>query len=298
MVGGLNTTTNFGGRIIDSVGIIKVGTGTLTLSNVNISYTGTTTVSNGVLVLNGSLPSSGTWGVAAPGVLDISSNITSPGVLTIGSATVQTIRGNGRFDGSVDVQGSGVVVPGFTNAIGTLTVTNSVNLAGTTYMELNRTNAAGGTNDQIAAASITLGGTLTVTNIGPALHVGDTFKLFKSTAPLSGSIAAINLPATDGNNMAYTWTDNTTANGSITVLTAVSLVNTDPTNIVATVSGNQLTLTWPVDHTGWRLQAQTNSINTGLSGNWVDVAGSTTVNSVTVTLDPAVGTVFYRMVYP
>jgi hypothetical protein len=176
-----------------------------------------------------------------------------------------------------------------------LTVTNNVNLAGTVYMELNRTNAAGGTNDQIAATTITLGGSLTVTNIGPALHVGDTFKLFKGT--LSGTISA-NLITTDGNNMAYTWEDDTSVNGSIKVLTAVSLVNTDPTNIVATVSGNQLTLTWPADHTGWRLQVQTNSVSTGLSGNWVDVAGSTTVNSVTVTLDPAVGTVFYRMVYP
>ena len=98
--------------------------------------------------------------------------------------------------------------------------------------------------------------------------------------------------------MAYTWTDTTTVNGSITVLTAVSLVNQTPTNIVVTVSGNQLTLTWPTDHTGWRLQVQTNSVNTGLSGNWVDVTGSTIVNTMTFTLDPANGTVFYRMVYP
>jgi len=43
---------------------------------------------------------------------------------------------------------------------------------------------------------------------------------------------------------------------------------------------------------------QTNSLGAGLGTNWVDVAGSTTVNSVNATLDPANGTVFYRMVYP
>jgi fibronectin-binding autotransporter adhesin len=297
MIGGLNTTTNFNGRIRDSVGIIKIGTGTLTLTNTTIDYTGTTTVSNGVLVLAGSLPASGTWGLAAPGLLDISANITSPGLLSIGASTVQTIRGNGTLLGSLDVQASGVVVPGFTNAIGTLNVTNTVTLAGTVYMELNRTNAVGGTNDQIAAQSITLGGSLVVTNIGPALHVGDTFRLFKSTAPLSGSISAT-LPATDGNNYAYTWTDNTAVNGTITVASATLLVNTTPTNITFVINGSNLEISWPADHVGWRLQVQTNPITVGLQSNWFDVPGSASVNSVTNPINPANGSVFYRMVYP
>jgi hypothetical protein len=59
-----------------------------------------------------------------------------------------------------------------------------------------------------------------------------------------------------------------------------------------------LNLVWPPDHTGWRLQAQTNPISVGLSNNWVDVPGSTSVNSYSVTLNPANGTVFYRMIYP
>lgn len=75
-------------------------------------------------------------------------------------------------------------------------------------------------------------------------------------------------------------------------------VATNPTNIVTSVSGNVLTLSWPADHIGWRLQAQTNSLSTGLSTNWTDVAGSTSVNSVNMTINPANGAVFYRMVYP
>lgn len=77
-----------------------------------------------------------------------------------------------------------------------------------------------------------------------------------------------------------------------------SSVNPTPTNLTSSVSGNNLSLSWPSDHTGWRLQSQTNSINFGLRTNWVDVAGSTTTNQVTIPLNPANGSVFYRMVYP
>ncbi len=75
-------------------------------------------------------------------------------------------------------------------------------------------------------------------------------------------------------------------------------VATNPTNITTSVSGNVLTLSWPADHIGWRLQVQTNSLSSGLGSGWTDVAGSTSVNSVNVTISPANGTVFYRMVYP
>jgi hypothetical protein len=85
--------------------------------------------------------------------------------------------------------------------------------------------------------------------------------------------------------------------GSTNTLVVGGGVNTTPTNIVTSVSGNQLTLTWPADHTGWTLQVQTNSINTGLSDNWHDVPGSTAINQVIITIDPANPTVFYRLKY-
>jgi len=46
------------------------------------------------------------------------------------------------------------------------------------------------------------------------------------------------------------------------------------------------------------LQAQTNPVTVGLKSNWFDVPGSTTVSNITVTINPANGSVFYRMVYP
>jgi hypothetical protein len=93
------------------------------------------------------------------------------------------------------------------------------------------------------------------------------------------------------------WTNNLAVNGSIAVV-AVVTVNTNSTNIVTSVSGNTLTLSWPADHKGWHLQAQTNSLSSGLGTNWVTIPGSDAVVSTNLTINPANGSVFYRLVYP
>ena len=81
-------------------------------------------------------------------------------------------------------------------------------------------------------------------------------------------------------------------------LLVVPPVNTSSTNIISSVSGGVLSLTWPADHTGWRLQVQTNSLAKGLGTNWVDVAGATATNQVNLPVSSANGSVFYRLVYP
>jgi len=75
-------------------------------------------------------------------------------------------------------------------------------------------------------------------------------------------------------------------------------VATNPTNLVYQVSGGTLTLSWPGDHTGWRLQAQTNSLAQGLGTNWFDVAGATATNQMLIPINATNGSVFYRMTYP
>jgi hypothetical protein len=81
-------------------------------------------------------------------------------------------------------------------------------------------------------------------------------------------------------------------------LYGVPVVATNATNIVVQVTGNNLTLSWPGDHIGWRLQVQTNALTQGLGTNWVGVAGSTTTNQMTIPINPANGSVFYRLIYP
>ena len=79
---------------------------------------------------------------------------------------------------------------------------------------------------------------------------------------------------------------------------AIPLPSSQPTNLVMQAVGNQLQLSWPQDHLGWRLQIQTNDLNTGLTGNWVTVPNSTNANSFSVPMNPANGAVLLRLVYP
>jgi hypothetical protein len=78
-------------------------------------------------------------------------------------------------------------------------------------------------------------------------------------------------------------------------VSATPLPSNQSTNIALQVNGNTLRLAWPQDHLGWRLQVQTNSLN---DSNWVDVPNSAYLNSTNLTLDPANGSVFFRLVYP
>jgi hypothetical protein len=79
---------------------------------------------------------------------------------------------------------------------------------------------------------------------------------------------------------------------------AVPLPSNQPTNLTSQVAGNQLQLSWPQDHLGWRLQIQTNDLTQGLGGNWVTVPNSTNVMATNLVMDPANGSVFLRLVYP
>jgi hypothetical protein len=71
-----------------------------------------------------------------------------------------------------------------------------------------------------------------------------------------------------------------------------------PTYLGLTAVDNQLQLNWPPDHTGWLLQAQTNSLAVGLGTNWSIVAGAAETNQITLGADTTNGAVFFRLVRP
>jgi hypothetical protein len=143
----------------------------------------------------------------------------------------------------------------------------------------------------LSGQPLAYGGTLTVTNVGASpLAAGDSFTLFAAST-YSNNFTTTNLPALPS-NLRWAWSP---ASGTLSVVTNAS---TTPPHITNFVSGNQLTLIWPADHTGWRLQGQTNAVNTGLTRTWYDVPNSAATNRFTVPLDPANGSTFYRLVYP
>jgi hypothetical protein len=69
-----------------------------------------------------------------------------------------------------------------------------------------------------------------------------------------------------------------------------------PATLTNSVSGTVLSFSWPAGQ-GWRLQAQTNNITTGISNNWVYVTDGS-VSSFNVSINPANPTVYFRLRYP
>ena len=92
----------------------------------------------------------------------------------------------------------------------------------------------------------------------------------------------------------------TATNGLLTVLVPpMSAYLLSPvitgTNLTYDVKGNQLTLSWPMNYTGWLLQSN----STGLPNmNWFPVSGSGNTNLVQVTIQPGQPNVFYRLALP
>jgi len=308
-VGGANTSTNFGGYIGspggvpaaapgDNLSITKVGTGVWGLTNSSATaylYTGATTVGGGILAFSNQIPAYSTpITVTAPGILDAS----GAGGLLVGGTTNQTIQGNGTVNGYLFLEPLGNMLPG-AGAIGTLTTTTTNELAGAVTMKLNITNGVQ-TNDVLAASTLKVDSTatLTITNVGPPLITGDTFKLFQAGQIINnGGFASITLPPSPGNGITYVWnTNNLLTTGTITLVQGATNLNLTPTNLSYSVSASHLSISWPTNQTGWYLESQTNPPNVGITTNWAVVSGSNLTNALNFTISTT-NTVFYRLLF-
>jgi hypothetical protein len=116
--------------------------------------------------------------------------------------------------------------------------------------------------------------------------------VFQSSVPVlnnAGNSTASIVPA--NYTVLAVYSGDATYIGSSSSLVIGTGVNPTPTKIITAMAGQQLTLSWPADHTGWTLQSKTNS----LTGTWFDVPGSTVTNQIVITINPTNPAVFFRM---
>jgi autotransporter-associated beta strand protein len=318
VIGSKNINTAFPGIITGSNNVVKAGSGTLTLdgaTNVSvtlngdgststnyslgniITYVGTTTISNGILALVSpvTLTNSPTITLAAPSaILDVDNDgyVSADGQSLVTNSLLeivsgQTLAGTGTIRGNVLADTGSTIKVGLPT--GLLTVTTNIEVAGAVNAALNITNSPNAS--ELAAQHFVIDptATLVITNAGNPLTGGEVFQLFSK--PVSG-FESVTLPVISS---PLSWTNRLAIDGTIAVLG--SIVNTNPPVLASTVTGNTLTLSWPADHTGWQLQAQTNSLSVGLSTNWVNVAGTSSTNQISLPANPANGVVFYRLTY-
>jgi fibronectin-binding autotransporter adhesin len=193
----LRPLENFSGH---TGSLTKRGAGKLLLAAAN-TYSGNTIISNGVLALtnSGAISSSPVIAVASGGTFDVSAV-----AFTLGAN--QTLTGNGTVTGAATISGS--IAPG--DSIGTLTFDNAPALGGTIVAEIDRNNGSPIADKINFIGGATLGGTLTVTNVGLPAQNGDTFDLFDGA--VTGTFTTLNIPAGGLNHWS---TNNLVVNGTI-----------------------------------------------------------------------------------
>jgi hypothetical protein len=125
--------------------------------------------------------------------------------------------------------------------------------------------------------------------------VGSSFNLLNYTSETGLLFTNMTLPAPGY----ITWQTNYNATAFALSVLAHIATNTVSTNLnISTINGTNIILQWPGDHTGWRIQAQTNPVTVGLYTNWATLAGSSLTNQIIMPINPANGAVFFRMIYP
>jgi autotransporter-associated beta strand protein len=205
-IGGTGNIT-IGSPIGGSGGLTKVGANTLLLTGAN-TYSGATVVDAGALLVN------------SPGSLASASAVTVNNGATLG--------GNGSIGGSVSISPGATLSPGA--SVGTLSIGGDLTLAGDVFIEINKTLSPASDRVNVTGTiTHTGGGTLTVTNLGPALTTGDSFQIFNQPVANGESILI--------NGGDVTWTNKLAVDGSIAVLSAGAPPPVPATNLTIQAVG-------------------------------------------------------------
>jgi len=172
VIGGKNLDCTFTGRIYEFVpfrsnNIVKVGTGTLTLTGSN-TYTAGTIINAGTLLVNNTTGSG-----------------TGTNYVIVNSGG--TLGGTGTINGAVTNFGGGAISPG-NNGVGVLTLRNNLFLSAGSYLNIQ----LGTSSDKLVVSNaVTLNGIINVTNaagFGPGIYTNIYYGgALKGTLPVIGA---------------------------------------------------------------------------------------------------------------
>jgi autotransporter-associated beta strand protein len=224
------TVGNTSAGIFGSGSLTKLGNGILTLTGTN-TYTGNTLINAGTLALSGggSIASTANINVASGANFDVS------GVTGYALLSAQTLSGSGTVNGAVTTAAGSTVAPG--NSVGTLTFNNNLTLKGNLAIDVNKALSPAPSNDVLmVSGTLTNAGTgsVTVTNLGPALAVGDKFYLFNQAVVNGGGLTVTN------SGPGVTWSNRLALDGSIVVAAVSSVASTNAYLQNLVVSGGTL----------------------------------------------------------
>ena len=202
------------------------------------------------------------------------------------------------------VNNGGTLSPGDSGVAGKTTITGSysANSSASRSVDINGASIAtaftnSGAYDTVAiSGTASLAGNLIVRTNGYVPTVASTFTIL-TAGNVSGTFNNVT-----GGRVPVVGSTNTF--GVLYTPTSVILTNYSgasagstptPAPITYSFNGSAVVLNWP-NGQGWVLEAQTNTLTTGLSTNWVRLTGVT--SPVTNTVNPTQGAVFYRLISP
>jgi fibronectin-binding autotransporter adhesin len=279
--------------------LTKIGVNQISLVGTYVNNPGHIVVSNGIFnielgaTLNGwtentltvhSGATLGFWAFTgfAPWTLTLHDGATVFG--SSGASSANHWAGPVTVNGAVTLDASG----GYLTFDGQLSGPGSIIKTGNLGVALTAANAYAG-DTTVNAGTLTLGFPTLATNstVSVATNAALELNFFGTNVVASLVLNGISQPP--GVYDAVTATPYLTGTGALEVVT------TEPPVLqFANLGGGQLQFSW----TGaYKLQAQTNALSIGISNNWADYPGGGS-SPVTVPVDPAQGSVFFRLVSP
>ncbi|MBP2230998.1 autotransporter-associated beta strand protein [Azospirillum agricola] len=256
--------------VISGNNLTKTGSGTLTLSNAN-TYTGSTTVSAGTLLLTGSLGN---------------------GAVSVASGA--TLGGTGTIGGNVTVASGATLAPGVagsSNGIGTLSVGGNLTMNGILAIEL----AGASSYDKVSVSgTVTINGSssgttgnnfISVTRVNGYAATNTTYAVINNTgsSPISTTFPSLAEGGTlTTNGDLYTVSYAAGTGSDDLVLTAV--VNPTVTSVSATTAdgtykaGDTVTITVTFNRAVTVTGSPTLSLGTGRTATYTGGSGGTTLS--------------------